>query len=67
MPRIEDLIDQLEFISTIDLTCGYWQVPITEDARPKTAFVTPFGFYRFTDMPFEWSTSHLPEINGQSD
>ena len=49
MPRIDDLIDLLgkaKYISTLDLTRGYWQVPLAEDARHKTAFVTPSGLYR---------------------
>ena len=55
MPRIDDLIDLLgkaKCISTLDLTRGYWQVPLAEAARHKTAFVTPFGLYQFNVMPF---------------
>ena len=55
MPRIEDLIDDLAsatYITTLDLTKGYWQVPVEETSRDKTAFVTPFGKYEFTVMPF---------------
>ena len=55
MPRIDDIIDQLgqdQYISTLDLTKGYWQVPVAERDRPKTAFVTPFGLYQFRRMPF---------------
>lgn len=55
MPRIDDLIDRLgkaEYISTLNLTWGYWQVPIAKRAQEKTAFVTPFGLYQFTVMPF---------------
>ena len=55
MPRIDDMIDQLgkaSFITTLDLTRGYWQVPVAEDDRHKTAFITPFGLYQFTKMPF---------------
>ena len=54
MPRIDDLIDRLgeaRFISTLDLTRGYWQVPVAEEARHKTAFATPFELYEFTVMP----------------
>ena len=53
MPRIDNLIDFLgtaNYISTLDLTRGYWQVPLAEDARHKTAFVTPSGLYHFNVM-----------------
>lgn len=55
MPRVDDMIDEVgnaKYISTLDLTKGYWQVPVSEKDRPKTAFVTPFGLYQFTRMPF---------------
>ena len=55
MPRIDELIDRLgqaKFVTTLDLTRGYWQVPVEESAREKTAFVTPFGLYQFRVMPF---------------
>ena len=55
MPRIDDMIDQLgraSFISTLDLTRGYWQVPVANGDRYKTAFITPFGLYQFKAMPF---------------
>ena len=46
MPRINDLIDGLgcsQYVSTLDFTNGYWQVPVAMEDKPKTAFVTPFG------------------------
>jgi len=55
MPRIEELIDKLgkaKFISTLDLTRGYWQLPMASNSRDKTAFTTPFGLFRFNVMPF---------------
>ena len=36
MPRIDDMIDQLgkaSFITTLDLTRGYWQVPVANNDR----------------------------------
>ena len=55
MPRVDDLIDQLgkpKFITTLDLSCGYWQVPVEKTSHPKTAFTTPFGLFQFRVMPF---------------
>jgi len=55
MPRVDDLIDRVgksTYISTLDLMCGYWQVPVAEADRPKTTFATPFGLYQFNTMPF---------------
>eukprot|EP00731_Ephydatia_muelleri_P007554 Em0003g1802a len=55
MQRIDELVDKLgkaRFVTTVDLTKGYWQVPIAEEDKPKTAFTTPFGLFQFTVMPF---------------
>ena len=55
MPRIDDLIDRLgkaKFITTLDLTRGYWQVPMASTSRHLTAFTTPFGLFQFKVMPF---------------
>ena len=46
LPLIDQVLDCLEaaqFYSSLDLAAGYWQVPHTESARPKTAFSTPDG------------------------
>lgn len=55
MPRADELIERLgpaRFITTLDLTKGYWQVPLTRAAREKTAFATPNGLYQYTVLPF---------------
>jgi hypothetical protein len=52
---MEDLIEELGdaiFISKLDLTKGYWQIPLSPDCQEKTAFITPQGLYEFTVMPF---------------
>lgn len=55
LPRIDDLLQEAKssaFMSTMDLRSGYWQINVHETDREKTAFVTPFGMYQFTRMPF---------------
>ena len=55
MPRVDDLIDQLggaKYLTTLDLTRGYWQVPVEQASKEKTAFVTPYGLFQFRMMPF---------------
>ena len=55
MPRVDDLIDSLgkaRYITTLDLARGYWQVPVSEESRPRTAFTTPYGLFQFRVMPF---------------
>uniref|UniRef100_A0A9J7WVP0 ribonuclease H n=1 Tax=Cyprinus carpio carpio TaxID=630221 RepID=A0A9J7WVP0_CYPCA len=55
MPRVDELLERLgraRFISTLDLTKGYWQVPLTETAKPKTAFSTPTGHWQYRVLPF---------------
>ena len=36
----------------LDLTKGYWQVPLSKAAREKTAFATPGGLFQYTVLPF---------------
>ena len=36
----------------LDLTKGYWKVPLDEDTKRKIAFVTPFSQFSFSVMPF---------------
>ena len=55
LPRIDDTLDALgeaSFFSTLDLCSGYHQLPVADEARPKTAFSTPDGHYEFNVLPF---------------
>ena len=56
LPYIDDILRKLRsanFISTIDLKNGYWQVPLESSSREKTAFTVPGrGLFQFVVMPF---------------
>ncbi|CAM4586126.1 unnamed protein product [Caretta caretta] len=55
MPRTDELLEKLgraQFISTLDLTKGYWQVPLDESAKERSAFITHLGLYEFNVLPF---------------
>uniref|UniRef100_A0A671TSD1 ribonuclease H n=1 Tax=Sparus aurata TaxID=8175 RepID=A0A671TSD1_SPAAU len=55
MPRVDELLDRLgtaRFYTTLDLTKGYWQIPLSLESREKTAFFTPYGLYQFVTLPF---------------
>lgn len=55
MPTIEQLLfrtDKRNFVSLLDLKSGFWQIPVAEEDRDKTAFVCEFGLFRYLRMPF---------------
>ncbi|GFT27159.1 hypothetical protein TNCV_40201 [Trichonephila clavipes] len=55
LPRMDDLLQEAKhtaYIYTIDFKSGYHQVNVNPADRDKTAFVCPFGTYRFNRMPF---------------
>ena len=38
MPKIEDILGKIKFISTLDLAHGYWKYPVADEDRHKTGF-----------------------------
>ena len=55
MPRVDELVELIgsaSFITTLDLTKGYYQVPLAKSDQKKTAFVSPQGKFEYTRMPF---------------
>ena len=60
LPLISDLLDSVKdakYFSLLDLRSGYWQIPVAQEDRAKTAFVTQNGLYEFTRMPFGLKTA----------
>ena len=40
------------FFSKLDLSKGYWQIPVKRSSQSATAFITSEGLYAFQFMPF---------------
>ena len=55
LPLIDNCLNALggsSWYSTLDLWSGYYNIPIEESDRDKSAFITRQGCFRFTVMPF---------------
>jgi hypothetical protein len=55
MARIDDIIDKIghaKFMTKIDLSKGYWQIPMDPESIPLSAFCTPHGLFQWKVMPF---------------
>jgi Reverse transcriptase (RNA-dependent DNA polymerase) len=61
LPRQDDTMDALgasTILSVLDLSHGFHQLPLDKSSRPKTAFSTRRGLYKWTTVPF--GTRHGP-------
>ncbi len=48
VPRINDALDCMtgsHWFSVLDLRNGYYQIPLAEADKEKTAFICPVGFF----------------------
>lgn len=55
LPRIDDQLDLLSgnnFFVSLDMSSGYYQIPIKDSCKHLTAFITPDGLYQFKRAPF---------------
>ncbi|UYV78413.1 hypothetical protein LAZ67_16001275 [Cordylochernes scorpioides] len=55
IPRLDDfhhILKGTRVYSKIDLCKAFYQIPITEEDKPKTAIITPFGLFEFNVMSF---------------
>ncbi|CAF1520646.1 unnamed protein product, partial [Rotaria sordida] len=54
LPRIDEIFDRLSdatYYTKFDFKSGYFQVPLSKEDRPKTAFSTRDNHYQFTVLP----------------
>jgi hypothetical protein len=55
LPRIDQIVDSTagcETLSFLDAYLGYHQIKMKESDKLATSFITPFGMYCYTTMPF---------------
>ncbi len=60
LPRIDDALDRLKganFFTTLDCDQAYYQIPMNENSKDKTAFITPDGLFQFKVLPFGLANS----------
>ena len=53
-PSIQEIFDTLGgscYFATIDMSAGFYQVPMDRDSQDYTAFSTPFGSFNWLRMP----------------
>ncbi|KAJ8353489.1 hypothetical protein SKAU_G00210560 [Synaphobranchus kaupii] len=55
LPHMDELLSSLQgstVFSSIDLANAYYQVPLSEESRDLTAFITHDGLFRFCRVPY---------------
>ena len=51
IPEVFHKLSKAKYITKINLSKGYWQIPVSPTDIAKTAFVTPDDTYEFLKMP----------------
>lgn len=62
-PTLDEIKSSLagaQYFTTLDANKGYWMLKLTEASSKLCTFITPFGRYRFTRLPF--GINAAPEI-----
>ena len=60
LPIIDTTLRSLSgsaWFSTLDLSSGFWQVPLSKEASDKSTFVTKRGLWKFNVLPMGMSNS----------
>jgi hypothetical protein len=52
-----DTVGGAKYFTSLDLTSGYWQIRVSDEDIPKTAFRTPFGHFQWKLLPFGLSNA----------
>lgn len=63
IPSVEDTLAQLtgaRLFTKLDANSGFWQIPLSEESKHLTTFITPFGRFAFNRLPF--GITSAPEV-----
>ena len=60
IPQMDEMVTRItkaKYFTKLDLTKGYWQIPLRENCKQYTAFQTSLGLMEFNYLPFGLSTA----------
>lgn len=55
LPSVDQSLAQLngsQIFTKLDARSGFWQIPLAQESRELTTFITPFGRFCFSVLPF---------------
>ena len=55
LTRVDEVLAQLSGATTfskLDANSGFWQIPLADQSRSLTTFITPYGRFQFNKLPF---------------
>ena len=60
LPKVDETLAQLtraKIFTKLDANSGFWQIPLAQQSRLLTTFITPYGWYCFNKLPFGISSA----------
>ena len=63
IPSREEVLRKIagaQIFSLLDAKHGFWQIPLASDSQKLTTFITPFGRFCYTRLPF--GITSAPEL-----
>ena len=55
LPVIDQTLGMLagvKYFTKLDANSSFWQIPLADESKPLTCFITPFGRYVFNRLPY---------------